>query len=406
MQKPSMCTRPPWPQLLGCALAATLTACGGGGGGSAGSSTSTQASATTLSGTAVDGYLQGARVFLDVNGNGQADAGEPAATTDANGRYSLDYSQVSSPIAGMRVIVTGGVDTDTGYAFTGMLTARADGSQAGQLVSPLTSLVDALVADGLSLDAARAKVAAALGLGVADLATDPLAVLANLPGLYTRQVALQRAVQLLASANQGSATAHEAQERVLRALATVIVAQNGPATVGELVARANVSQASAARALADAVEDTLNAALRSQGGRASAKASLKAMDQIRHEMESSGEYSLSRAATRLDERNGATAYSGLAGASSKTEAINTFTRRAGTATTLNQTPSTAGRLLASNCFQCHGTGGVGGFDRIRGSDAGEVRDYLRKPARNDIMAAHAQGYTSAQLDAIVAYLKQ
>ena len=65
-----------------------------------------------------------------------------------------------------------------------------------------------------------------------------------------------------------------------------------------------------------------------------------------------------------------------------------------------------GRLLASNCFQCHGTGGVGGFDRIRGSDAAEVRDYLRKSASSDIMAAHAQGYTSAQLDAIIAYLKQ
>ena len=97
---------------------------------------------------------------------------------------------------------------------------------------------------------------------------------------------------------------------------------------------------------------------------------------------------------------------GLAGGTGKAEAINTFTRRAGTATTVNQPASTAGRLLASNCFQCHGTGGVGGFDRIRGSDAAEVRDYLRKPARNDIMAAHAQGYTSAQLDAIIAYLKQ
>ena len=35
MQKPSTCARPPWPQLLGCALAVTLTACGGGGGGGA-----------------------------------------------------------------------------------------------------------------------------------------------------------------------------------------------------------------------------------------------------------------------------------------------------------------------------------------------------------------------------------
>ena len=405
MQKPSTCARPPWPQLLGCALAVTLTACGGGGGGGS-AGTSAPASASTLSGTAVDGYLQGARVLLDVNGNGLADAGEPTATTDANGRYSLDYSTLSSPIAGMRVVVTGGVDTDTGNAFTGMLTARADGAQAGQLVSPLTSLVDALVAEGFSLDAARLKVASALGLSVADLATDPVAALASQPVLYTRQVALQRAVQLLASAEQGSDTAYVAQEKVLRKLAIVIVAQSSPATVGELVARANLSQASAGRDLADAVEDALNEALRSQGGRASAKASLKAMDQLRVEMESSRDYSLGRAATRLDERNGGSAYSGLAGRSGKAEAINTFTRRAGTATTVSQPASTAGRLLASNCFQCHGTGGVGGFDRIRGSDAAEVRDYLRKPARSDIMAAHAQGYTSAQLDAIIAYLKQ
>ncbi len=404
MQKLSTCARPPWPQLLGCALAVTLTACGGGGGG--GADTSSPASATTLSGTAVDGYLQGARVLLDVNGNGLPDAGEPTATTDANGRYSLDYSQVSTPLAGLRVVVTGGVDTDTGNAFTGILTARADGARSGQLVSPLTSLVDALVAEGFSLDAARTRVASALGLSVADLATDPVAALASQPALYTRQVALQRAVQLLASAEQGSDTAHAAQEKVLRKLASVIVAQNSPATVGELVARANLSQASAGRDLADAVEDALEVALRSQGGRASAKASLKAMDQLRLEMESSRDYSLGRAATRLDERNGGSAYSGLAGGTGKAEAINIFTRRAGTATTVSQPASTAGRLLASNCFQCHGTGGVGGFDRIRGSDAAEVRDYLRKPARNDIMAAHAQGYTSAQLDAIIAYLKQ
>ena len=404
MQKLSTCARPPWPQLLGCALAVTLTACGGGGGG--GADTSSPASATTLSGTAVDGYLQGARVLLDVNGNGLPDAGEPTATTDANGRYSLDYSQVSTPLAGLRVVVTGGVDTDTGNAFTGILTARADGARSGQLVSPLTSLVDAIVAEGFSLDAARTRVASALGLSVADLATDPVAALASQPALYTRQVALQRAVQLLASAEQGSDTAHAAQEKVLRKLASVIVAQNSPATVGELVARANLSQASAGRDLADAVEDALEVALRSQGGRASAKASLKAMDQLRLEMESSRDYSLGRAATRLDERNGGSAYSGLAGGTGKAEAINTFTRRAGTATTVSQPASTAGRLLASNCFQCHGTGGVGGFDRIRGSEAAEVKDYLGKPARGDIMAAHAQGYTSAQLDAIIAYLKQ
>lgn len=67
-----------------------------------------------------------------------------------------------------------------------------------------------------------------------------------------------------------------------------------------------------------------------------------------------------------------------------------------------------GRLLASNCFQCHGTGGTGGFEKIRGSEADEVREYrnlAKEPARRDIMAAHAQGYTDAQLALIIQNLK-
>lgn len=71
-----------------------------------------------------------------------------------------------------------------------------------------------------------------------------------------------------------------------------------------------------------------------------------------------------------------------------------------------QPANTAGRLLASNCFQCHGTQGTGGFDSIRGKDANEVYEYLTKPASGNIMAGHAQGYTKAQLQAIVAYLQK
>ncbi|MDE2418274.1 MAG: hypothetical protein KGN32_10755 [Burkholderiales bacterium] len=78
----------------------------------------------------------------------------------------------------------------------------------------------------------------------------------------------------------------------------------------------------------------------------------------------------------------------------------------GTGTPVAQPANTAGRLLASNCFQCHGTLGRGGFDDIRGGKAGGVSEYFSKTANSDIMAAHAQGYTRAQLDAIVAYLNQ
>lgn len=71
-----------------------------------------------------------------------------------------------------------------------------------------------------------------------------------------------------------------------------------------------------------------------------------------------------------------------------------------------QPRNTEGRLLASNCFQCHGTMGTGGFESIRGGEAQEVLEYMTKTASRDIMAAHAQGYTTAQLQKIIAYLQQ
>ena len=76
------------------------------------------------------------------------------------------------------------------------------------------------------------------------------------------------------------------------------------------------------------------------------------------------------------------------------------------AVTIAQPANTEGRLLASNCFQCHGTLGNGGFEEIRGKSADELLEFQRKPAAGDIMAAHAQGYTPEQLRKIAAYLKQ
>lgn len=71
-----------------------------------------------------------------------------------------------------------------------------------------------------------------------------------------------------------------------------------------------------------------------------------------------------------------------------------------------QAASPAGRLLASNCYQCHGTNGMGGFEEIRGKSAEELLEFLAKPAPANIMAAHAQGYTPAQLNQIAAYLQR
>lgn len=73
--------------------------------------------------------------------------------------------------------------------------------------------------------------------------------------------------------------------------------------------------------------------------------------------------------------------------------------------------TTEGRLLASNCFQCHGTYGSGGFDRITGESQAELLEELNEFLAGEedpggIMAAHLQGYTAAQLEAIARYLSR
>ena len=68
-----------------------------------------------------------------------------------------------------------------------------------------------------------------------------------------------------------------------------------------------------------------------------------------------------------------------------------------------------GRLLASNCFQCHGTNGKGpGFDEINGKSVGEIYKKLKGfqagKEGNGIMAKHALGYTDAQMVALDKWL--
>ncbi len=77
---------------------------------------------------------------------------------------------------------------------------------------------------------------------------------------------------------------------------------------------------------------------------------------------------------------------------------------------LAQTTTTAppaGRLLASNCFQCHGTNGSGGFERLTGESAAEIVKELREMRTKtspDIMDIHARGYNDAQLQLLANYL--
>jgi len=70
-----------------------------------------------------------------------------------------------------------------------------------------------------------------------------------------------------------------------------------------------------------------------------------------------------------------------------------------------------GRLLASGCFQCHGTNGLnGGFDALAGDSRTDTLNKLnemrRKPSRENIMFPHTSGYTNEQLWQIADYFSK
>lgn len=97
---------------LSVSVCLTLAACGGGGG------ETTATTAMTLSGKAIDGYVQGATVYLDLNFNQQWDDGEPLAVTTDTGDYRLELTEAQQECAQYVPLVVdvpvGAVDQDLG----------------------------------------------------------------------------------------------------------------------------------------------------------------------------------------------------------------------------------------------------------------------------------------------------
>jgi len=123
------------------ALALGLVAgCGGGG--------STPAASATISGAVADGYLVGATVFLDKNGNYQLDTGEPSATTGANGAYTLNVDPVDIgkyPIVAVAIKgQTVDIDTNQTVANSYLLSMPAtaiSGTVNSNFISPMSTLI-------------------------------------------------------------------------------------------------------------------------------------------------------------------------------------------------------------------------------------------------------------------------
>jgi len=200
-----------------------LTACGGGGDSTTATSDSSDSSditntttnsstltSTSVTGGAVDGYLQGATIFVDSNADGQQNSGEESVVTDNNGDFTLSGT-ISD---GTKIYASGGIDKSTGYPFEGRLSTIYDSSQE-IILSPLTTYVAALVDRNMPLADATALVAANLGIDPEDVHKDPMEV----PEAFLASQKVQKTVEVIAAATNSNGDFNQAYENVFASLA-------------------------------------------------------------------------------------------------------------------------------------------------------------------------------------------
>ncbi len=124
---------------LGLTSSLGLVGCGGG---SDGDSNNDAAATKTYSVKAIDGYLNGALVWLDVNGDFQNNPDEPTATSTAGGNAVLDVTDVTDPekySVIVRAIKGKTIDEDTNKVVAADYVMSAPAGQTH--VTPLSTLV-------------------------------------------------------------------------------------------------------------------------------------------------------------------------------------------------------------------------------------------------------------------------
>ncbi|EJE8556390.1 hypothetical protein [Vibrio vulnificus] len=155
---------------LGLSVSVSLLGCGGGSSSSSGGSSS-----SSYSVTAIDGYLQNAQVWLDLNKNFVWDANEPRATTGAGGVATLDVTGITNPESFpvvVKAIKGETIDEDTGNTITTDYVMSAPAGE--QDVTPLSTMVHVLLErdETLTKDEAVQTVATQLGIETDDVLGD------------------------------------------------------------------------------------------------------------------------------------------------------------------------------------------------------------------------------------------
>jgi hypothetical protein len=130
-----------------------LSACGAGGSG-------------TLTGSLMDGYIRGAKICIDMNGNGACDTSEPSATTGTNGSFTVT-APTGTDLSAVHLVAeipVGAIDEDAPSVPLTKAYKMLAPASTPLVVSPLTTVVSTHVKDGKTLSQAQAQARTDLGL--------------------------------------------------------------------------------------------------------------------------------------------------------------------------------------------------------------------------------------------------
>lgn len=164
-------TMSPQRSILAIAVALTLAAC------SSEDKDSTIIEKThaqsSLTARAADGYLIGANACLDLNANKTCDGDEPSTMTGENGEFTLnDLTPEQIATGSVLIEVIAGQTKDADYGDAPLTKSyRLTAPPGSHFVSPLTTLVQNEIENGLTVEKAKAAVQARLGT-TQDLAAD------------------------------------------------------------------------------------------------------------------------------------------------------------------------------------------------------------------------------------------
>lgn len=164
----------------------------------------------------IDGYLFDALVWLDVNQNGQADADEPQAWTDIDGRASLDITDVDGDITDYPVVSTSikgkTVDADAAnitvaqdYQMKASITGYS--SDSIHVITPITTLLNVKVSGGQSVEEAEGEIRNALNQPDLNFAEDYIASNASLVASSAKAL-----VQILPAQFEENSAASDAKQ--------------------------------------------------------------------------------------------------------------------------------------------------------------------------------------------------